>query len=132
MKKACLVLLSLLLFSACSSSSIEELKDETNALVLEMIDEMKTIKTKEDLLAKEKPLTEQFLKLADLMIRASALKQEEKDEKTIPSNDKLKKEIERLYTIDGGTLILESYQSEALKKLEKAEGRQKNCASQSL
>lgn len=109
-----------LLFS-CSPSSSMDFMVEGEGLIKSLIEELKQMETKEDLLASQYRIKVKFDQISSLMLEA-ALQPEEQN----PSSEgfismyseELFQEISRIYQIDEGREIMEKLQVDALDQLE--------------
>jgi hypothetical protein len=118
MKKIFIVLLVITLTS-CSPTSNEEIKKESQKTAMLLIEELKEIKTRDDIVKKRMMLKKRFDQLASLMIEAERFGElnVKEDEEFWSYSDELKKEMIRIYEIDGGQVLIESYQKNALRRL---------------
>lgn len=107
------------LFSSCSPNCNEEIKKESQKTVFQLIKELNSISSREDLIKKKIILKKYFDKLAVLMIEADKLAgSTNKDDDDFSSfSDELKSEMIRIYEIDGGQELIENYQKNALRML---------------
>ncbi|MEN9343582.1 MAG: hypothetical protein RLZZ453_369 [Chlamydiota bacterium] len=112
------------LFLGCSPRSPEEFQKESNRLCLEFAALLEKIQTKEQLVAQEYELKKTFESLVELIIQARLVQDEsslEWDVEVIPGSPKLKAELQRIYTLEGGRSFMERVGQEALVKLDASE-----------
>jgi len=114
MKKLGPILLLLLLFS-CSPSSLADLRYEWESQTKKLVEELRSIDSKEDLQSSVPKLKKQFNKLADLLLQARSFPAEE-CEPTYASEE-LFAELARLYEMPGGRELIESSQAESIRRL---------------
>lgn len=105
--------------SGCAPSSVEEFHSEGAAAAASLTEEMRRIRSKEELQAAIPKLRKKYLRIAKLAARAGELAARE--EQPLPpcqASDELYAEIARLYELPGGRELLMSAQAESLKFLE--------------
>lgn len=125
--------LSLLLFliTACSSHSLEDFREEGEAISLQITRDLKQIHSREELLASAGKLTRLFDKLVDTIIAAHEYqaKHPEAELADLSPNqrivsEQLRIELNRIYRIEGTRPIMERCQENALHRLDAYEKRQ--------
>lgn len=118
-----LILISHLTFlCACSSSSLEDFREEGEIIKKNLIQEFKEVQTKEDLALHANKLETLFLELSDIMIRAQEFKKTHPNERFAQKDseltEQLREEMNRILSIDGTRDLIEKIQAPSLKKLE--------------
>jgi hypothetical protein len=105
----------LALLTACSPSSLSDVRLEGEAETKRLSEELKSIETIEDLTKASPKLKKRFNKIADLLIEARQFP----DVPSEPSlaSEELFAELARIYEIPGGREALEKTQAEAILKL---------------
>ena len=108
--KKIFILLLLITISSCNPNSTEEVKRESQKTVLLLIEDLKEIKTRDDIVKKRMILKKRFDQLAFLMIEAQRINESsvKEDEDFWSYSDVLKTEMIRIYGIDGGQALIES------------------------
>ncbi|MDR2540203.1 MAG: hypothetical protein LBC45_06495 [Chlamydiales bacterium] len=118
MKKFFVVFFVLL---GCNPNSYEDFKSEGDAHCRKMFNTLKSIQDRQQLLQAQPILRQHFEDLVDLMIAARKFQQSHLDVKEFyPSfySIALKKELKRLYEIEGGREIIERTQKQAFLRLD--------------
>lgn len=123
--KLFVLLFILLATTGCEPRSLEDFQEEGEGVIRSLIQDLKTIHTREQLLAASARLQRQFDRLASLMIagREFAFSHPEsgKDEELSLNHDlsdQLRVELNRLYRLEGGRQIIEKCQEKALHRLD--------------
>lgn len=115
----------LLMTTGCGSSSLEDFEEEGEGVIRSLIQDLKVIYTREQLLAASGGLQRHFERLVTIMIAAeefnlSHLKLDKG--KNVQLNhdlsDQLRVELNRLYRLEGGQQIIERCQEKALHRLD--------------
>lgn len=119
--------LSILIFllTSCSQSGYEDYRSRGQAIVKSLVKELKSIRTRDDLLIGSKKLFPLFIKLADVVEEAQEMRKNH-PELEIPEfsaqeslqSDELKAEFQRVILIDGGAEVLQECQKAALDRLQ--------------
>lgn len=118
--------LLLYLFStACNPSSMEDFKEQGEQETRLLICELEKIHNRQELLKAQVKLNKIFNSLAETSIKAQVFKEKyfkeaekiEFSERNFELNEKLRKELQRIYLIEGGKEIIEKCQEEGLQKL---------------
>lgn len=130
--KKLLILLNLLLIAtSCGSRSFEDFEEEGEGVIRSLIQELKAIHTREQLLAASGKLQRQFDRLTSIMIAAEEfglshpeLDREEHLRLNHELSDQLRVELNRLYRLEGGRQIIEKCQERALYQLDAFKRRQ--------
>lgn len=111
--------------SGCGSRSLEDFQEEGEGVVRSLIQEFKSIHTRQDLIRSSMVLQKLFDRLVTVMIAAeefSLSKCEKGDEFDLEINyelnDQLRIELSRLYRLEGGRQIIEKSQEKALYRLD--------------
>ena len=106
-----------LLFSSCGKSSLNDYKKEGVELQLQMVEELRSVRSLEDLMDKKRVLSKLHLQLVDL-IEKTRLWQKKENKTQEPllslSSDLLRDEMLRVLRIEGTQEIMEEIQKEAL------------------
>jgi hypothetical protein len=112
-------ILFLLLFCSCNPSTQDDIKKESQKITSNLLNDLKTIKNKEELYKKRIVLKKRFDELAKLMVEADKITQNEdlEDEENSYLNENLKIELLKIYNLDGGQEIIEQCQKNALRLL---------------
>lgn len=127
-------ILSLLLFVfsllGCSPNSIVEYYDEGEGLTRDLIFELEKIQTREDLVKASSRLKKIFEELVNLIIGAGESQIQRPDlfmgdvpKKENKASDLLRRELNRIYRMDGGRELIEAAQANALHRLDTFETR---------
>ena len=114
----CLQVLIPILFLACSSHSAEDFYDEGQGIVRTLIEELKTIHTRDQLLTHAPGLKKLFNSLVDVLMSAHKYREDSLSDREHILSDSLRQELERVYRIEGGRDIIEKCQEEALNRLD--------------
>lgn len=117
MKKLFIIFLLLL---GCTPSSYEDFQFEGDAHCRKMLNTLKCIQDRQQLLQSQPILRQHFEDLVDLMIEARKFQQRSLEAKEFyPSfySIALKEELKRLYKIEGGREIIERTQKQAFLRL---------------
>ncbi|QZA59035.1 hypothetical protein [Candidatus Rhabdochlamydia porcellionis] len=117
MKKLFIIFFVLL---GCNPSSYEDFQFEGNAHCRKMLNTLKSIQDRQQLLQAQPILKQHFEDLVDLMIAARKFQQRSLESKEFyPSfySIALKEELKRLYEIEGGREIIERTQKQAFLRL---------------
>jgi hypothetical protein len=106
------------LFS-CTPSTHEDMKKEGQKIISQIILELHSITTREELVKKRNVLKKNFDRLALLIIESEKINNNiyKDDEDFNLYSDELKNQMIRIYEIDGGQELIESYQKNALRLL---------------
>lgn len=122
--KLCLLLL-LLFFTSCRSSHLDDYQEEGEAIIRSLIQELKKIRTKEQLMASTNKLKLLFDRLAETMIAAETyLHSHPEVDRAVLSgpnhelSDQLRGELNRIYQFDGGRQFIEQCEQKALLRLQ--------------
>jgi hypothetical protein len=110
-------LLLLCLLTACGSPSSEDIRDEGQRHVLLLTNELRTIKSREQLLEAQERLKVHFDALVDLMVDASEAHLRKPELEDDQRNIELQAQLQRVCRITGGLEILEKCQEAALNRL---------------
>jgi hypothetical protein len=127
-----LPLVFLLCLVSCGPRSQEDFRDEGETIAYSLIEELRHVHSRDDLLAKTPKLKQLFHSLVDLAIaardfrekhpEANFLSQGSRKEETV--SDQLREELNRIFLIEGGREIIEKAQEEALNRLDAFEKKQ--------
>ncbi|WP_420421168.1 hypothetical protein [Simkania sp.] len=126
--KNCLFLFLFFISVGCSPSTVTDCKREAKGVIKSLTADLKEIQTREDLLDKEDQISHKVQTLVDLMIRLKKLQERgalipvEEDHS---DSDDLMQEMKRIYMIDGGRVIFERFEREALLTLDAYDQRRK-------
>jgi len=114
----------LLLFS-CGPRSPDDFREQGAAIVRSLTQELKSIHSRDELLARSDALENLFSRLVDLMIAARQYQLKhpretfsEIDKKQLFMNDQLRLELTRIYRLDQGRELIEKLQEEPLHRLD--------------
>lgn len=125
LKNFLLLILLLLLAVSCGLRSFEDFEEEGEGVIRSLIQDLKSIRTREQLLAASSKLQRQFDRLVSIMIAAEEfglshpeLAKEEVAWLNHDLSDQLRVEINRLYRLEGGRQIIEKCQEKALYQLD--------------
>jgi len=129
--KPLLFLLLLLISTGCSPRSLQDYKEEGEGVVHTLVEDLKAIRTRDELLSVSGRLRRHFDRLAEIMITAEEYRREhthtDTDECYVPNrelSDQLREELNRLYRIQGGRQIIEKCQEQALHRLDAYQKKQ--------
>lgn len=114
------VFFALLMLLGCAPSSYEDFQFEGNAHCRKMLNTLKGIQDRQQLLQAQPVLKQHFEDLTDLIIAARKFQQSSLESKNFyPSfySIALKEELKRLYEIEGGREIIERAQKQAFMRL---------------
>lgn len=124
-KKFFLILCLLMVATSCGSRSLDDFQEEGEGVIRSLIQELKTIHTREELLAAQASLQRQFDRLVSIIIAAEEFNfsyPDQNKEEVTQSNhdvsDQLRIELNRLYRLEGGRQIIEKCQQKALYRLD--------------
>jgi hypothetical protein len=122
--KAFYSLFLIIIITACSSQSLENYKEEGHGIIKALINELKAIHTRDDLMTSSPELTRLFNELGNVMVKAHALAlahpeqlQLELTKEDHELSDQLRVELNRIFRIEGGRSTIEKCQTESLQKL---------------
>lgn len=121
----------LLISTGCSPRSLQDYKEEGEGVVRTLVEELKAIRSRDELLSASGRLRRHFDRLAEIMVSAEEHRREhalsETDECYVPNrelSDQLREELNRLYRIQGGRQIIEKCQEQALHRLDAYQKKQ--------
>jgi hypothetical protein len=111
------------LLSGCSPSSLEDFHYEGESRCRALIEELQTIRDRDQLARSTPVLKKYFEDLVTLMIHAREFQENHPDEimPLIADNsvsNQLEEELRRMYALEGGREIIEKAQQEALVRLD--------------
>ena len=134
-KKIVILFTVLILAAGCGPRSLEDFKEEGEGVIRSLIQELKGIRTREQLLAYSGRLQKEFDRLVTIMIAAEefnatriGINHGECTDQNHELSDLLRIELNRLYRLEGGRQIIEKCQEKSLHRLdafEKKFARQK-------
>jgi len=124
----------LLLLVGCSPTSKEDFQYEGEAICRQLVEELKKVQSREELIKAAPKLKGRFNELVDLMIEARVYEQQHEEEfDVIPqaseTSQQLLTELKRVYQLEAGRETIEKAQKEALLKLDAYEARRKKINS---
>lgn len=115
----------LLLFCACTRSSIEEYRRDGEALCRSFTHLLQRVETREDLLKSLPEIKRHYEEIAKLVIEAQNYKKEHEGEAVEPwdssdalASETLMLELKRIYRMEGGRELMENAQKEAFFRLD--------------
>jgi hypothetical protein len=116
-----------LILCSCQPSSLEEFQMEGLAHAKLLLEDLRGIEERKDLVRVEPVLKKRFERLVDVMVMARAFEQKKpnlegsllRDNFTV--SDLLKEEMQRVYSIEGGRECIERAQKEAMLRLDAKE-----------
>lgn len=122
MKMQFFSLLLTLILAGCSLSSLEDFHHEGESRCRKLVKELQQIKTSEELLQAEGVLKKHFESLVGLMLEAKQFQRDHEDAESMSGmqnivSQVLKEELQRIYAIEGGRVVIERAQHEALVRL---------------
>ena len=125
MKQVVLVLMILL--ASCSSKETR-LRHNGRAVLTELVAELETIETVDELIEKKSLLRQQFLELTSIAIAMKKLELKRSTEFAVELqdqelSDRLQNELNRLYRIPGAKSLIEVCQEPALEKIDAFEAK---------
>jgi hypothetical protein len=112
-----------LLAFGCQKKNEDYFLRKGEVIQQEIVEQLMDVQTLQDLLPKEEALTQLFLELSSLAIRADQWRRQHKCKKDpssdeIPSEQLLEQEFRRVLAIPGAESLLERCQKQALDKLD--------------
>ena len=116
------ILISLIFLIGCSGGSNKNYHERGQALCDQLAKELSTITTKEELVSRAPQIERRYAQIVDLMIEARIEKERrphafvDKGDSLL-SNERLKKELEKIYEIEGGRRFMEKHTRESLYRL---------------
>lgn len=123
-------LFSCLLLTSCGSNSLEDFREEGEGITRSLIEELKEIRTREDLMQAIPRLEHLFDNLVDTIIAAEDYKEKnsradslELTKENHELSDQLRIELNRIYSLEGGRQVIEKCQEQALHRLDAFEKR---------
>lgn len=126
------IFLILIFVCSCSPHSVDEFAEEGEGVIRSLIQELKCIHTREQLLAASGKLQKQFDRLVTVMIAAEEFCDSHPDQGSgeylrynHELSDQLRMELNRLFRLEGGREIIEKCQEKALFRLTIFEGYQR-------
>ena len=117
----------LIFFSSCQSSSLEDFRYEGASQVRLLIEELKLVESREDLLEMGPVLKKRFEKMVDLMVQSRAYQQKNPGceigfySTSQALSDSLLEQMKRVYSLEGGKECIEKAQREAMLRLDAKE-----------
>jgi len=118
-------MLLLLLFVSCGRHSLDDFEEEGEGVMRSLIQDLRTIHTRDQLLSSTGRLKRLFERLVDIIIAAEEYRlshpEAAKDGLAGPNHelsDQLRIELNRVYQIEGGRLMIEKCQEIALHRLD--------------
>lgn len=122
MEKLPVLLLSLafLFFSTgCGHRSLDDFQEEGEGVVRALIQDLRLIQTRDDLIASSSRIQRHFEKLAYIMVEAEMFyslypEKERGGRLNHELSDRLRIELNRLYSLEGGCQVIERIQERAL------------------
>ncbi len=126
-----LLLLLIFALSGCGRNSLEDFRLEGEEVAYTLIQELRKIRTRDQLRNSSGKLQRLFNDLADIMIAALEFRQKHPglEKNLLPFNNKLNNqlrfELNRIYKIEGGRQIIEKCEEQALHRLDAFEKRLK-------
>jgi hypothetical protein len=119
---------AILLLTSCGPKNLEDYKEEGKGVTRSLIQELRHIRNRDELLAAHHLLQKRFDQLVSIIIAAREFQHKYPDWETHELSlldhelsDKLRVELNRLYQIEGGRQIIEKYQEMALNRLDACE-----------
>lgn len=122
--KSFLLIILICLISACSSSSLEDYREEGEGITRSIIKEIQVIQSREELIAKTPRLRKLFHKLVEVIMAAQEFRDKHPGDVFTLSNedrhlnDVLRAELIRLFSIEGARDIFEKIQQDSLYRLD--------------
>ena len=118
---------SLYLLTACTTS-MEDFYEEGEGIITQLIQELGSIHTREDLLKETPQLKKLFNRLVDVIIatrefQLSHFNVQGNDRQNYELSETLRLELNRIYSLEGGRKIIENCQEQALNRLDTFEKR---------
>lgn len=113
---------------------MEEFRSEGEEITHTLIQELRRIRSRKELINSAGKLQRLFNNMADLMIAANEFRQKNPHTaKDLPScnnelNSRLRSELNRIYKIEGCRQIMEKYEEQALHRLDAYEKKLKRVA----
>jgi hypothetical protein len=118
----------LLGLAGCGPHSLEDFREEGEKITKVLIVELQKIHTREQLIKNGPLLQKLFNELTTLMIAAREYREKYQEVESLEFTSKnhelseqLRKELNRLYQLEGGRELIEKYQQEALYRLDLAQ-----------
>lgn len=114
----------LMLTTSCGNRSLDDFQEEGEGVIRSLIQELKEIHTRQELIAASGSLQKRFDHLVSIMISAEeflASHPERAKEGTVLNHelsDQLRIELNRLYRLEGGRQIIEKCQEKGLLRME--------------
>lgn len=119
----------LLALSSCGSLSLDDFEEEGEGVMRSLIQELRTIRTRDQLLASTHRLKPIFERMVSIMIAAEEHRYAHPEGEFSGPNhelsDQLRIELNRLYCMEGGRQIIEKCQEKALLRLDAFEKQHK-------
>lgn len=117
----------LALLSSCQSSTLEDFRYEGASQVRLLIEDLKKVESREDLVQAGPVLKKRFEKIVDLMIQSRAYQQKNPGleigfySSNQALSDSLLEQMKRIYALEGGKECVEKAQREAMLRLDAKE-----------
>lgn len=105
----------LIFLVSCGPATVADLRYEGEAQTRKLAADLRTIETKEDLQKAVPRLKKRFNKIADLLVEAREFPK--LDSEPSYASEQLFAELARLYEMPGGRELIESAQTEAIRRL---------------
>jgi len=112
--------------------SINDLQEEGEAVLKQLVGELKQIRSRDDLLQHAAKLQTLFNALVDVVIRTDEFKNnhpnaslESEDDRDLALSYQLRTELNRIMQMEGGREVIEKAQEEALNRLDVYEAKKK-------
>ncbi len=123
--KKLFVMITLSCLIGCTPHSIDDFRAQGNGVMYHLVKELKKVQTLDQLLAVSHRLKPLFNKLVTIMIQARRFQEKHPDrsylwhpEKNSIAAEKLREQLQRIYTIQGARKVMEEIQKEALHRLD--------------
>lgn len=131
--KMLLAFFVLLVAASCGPSSLDDFQEEGEGVMRSLIQDLKKIHKREELIAASSKLEKRFDHLVSIMIAAEefTFSHPEIDKRRSGAfehdlSDRLRVELNRLYRLEGGRQIIEKCQEKSLHRLDAFEKRHAN------
>lgn len=130
LKRIFIIIVGLLIAVSCGPRSLDDFQEEGEGIIRSLIQELKAIHTRDQLLTASSKLQRQFDRLVAIIIAAEEfslsqprLEKGEEMRYNHELSDELRVELNRLYRLEGGRQMIEKCQEQALNRLDAFEKR---------
>ncbi|MES2344666.1 MAG: hypothetical protein V4494_01840 [Chlamydiota bacterium] len=111
----------MLCLSSCAPNSLEDYQKEGDALCRKLVKEFQQVHSREELVKVMPHLKKEFENLVDLVVEARVYQANHPEDGSLYEglqSEALRAELQRIYALEGGRVLIEEAQHEALLRLD--------------